>query len=214
MAVNPQSHTFRGVDVLALEADPAAQIAMTAIVPTQLHMMTVDSTESAEEILNARRVKVLLCADDLPGETGLMFLARTRDRWPTVQRVLMAPNLDADLLVHAMREVSVFHYLPKPLDPDTAFHVIEYALRQHGLIEDLLRTRRKLDAVQVTNALLASRSLRVDRVVASLPRAILWIVVSLLVALSLGLVILSLLYFLKSLLGVDFMSQNHLSDFF
>jgi len=44
-----------------------------------------------------------------------------------------------------MRELSIFNYLPKPLDPMATRHMIEHAIRQNKLIESLLEARQELD---------------------------------------------------------------------
>jgi DNA-binding NtrC family response regulator len=103
--------------ILLLETEEATRAAVLAALPKDRLCQIVSSTAEAEAVLDAREVKVLLCSDNLPDETGLMFLARTRDKWPCLRRILLAPELDGELFFHAMREVSLFDYLAKPIVP-------------------------------------------------------------------------------------------------
>jgi DNA-binding NtrC family response regulator len=118
------------VDVLLLENDPAVRDAIAAVLPAQWARACVSSPKEAEMFLDGHNVKVLVCSDDLPDETGIMFLARTKDRWPKVRRVLLAPSLDGELFFHAMREVSLFDYLSKPVVPEELVAVVARARAQ------------------------------------------------------------------------------------
>ncbi len=203
----------RCLDVLAVEQDPESARQLSDILGPLGVCRLVPDTTQAEELLEECEFKVLLCADDLQGESGLMFLARTRDKWPMMQRILTAPDLDADLMVHAMREVSVFNYLPKPIDPESARHVVEHGLRQHQLLAGLLATRRDLDEAKLLASRLSSEDQRVQRILQNGPRLVFLIVFVVLLVVVLAMVLLSLLYFLKSLLGIDFAPNAHLRDF-
>ena len=79
--------------------------------------------------MNRSQPRLFFCADNLPGETGLMFLARTEQGWPGMKRVLMAPDLDGELFFYAMREVKIFSYLNKPVDRGELIRTIHHALR-------------------------------------------------------------------------------------
>ncbi len=198
------------LDVLAVDSDVATLEAVRSVGGTAWFLETATSTGEAERILDSRPVRVLLCADDLEGETGLMFLARTRDRWPTLQRVLLAPELDAGLLMHAIREVSVFNYLPKPPDREALRHLVEHALRQSELLANLAQTHKELDRERVNNARLSTPAASVRR----LPQFALLLAGGLIGLFALAAVMVSLLYFLKSLLGIDIFSNQHMTDFF
>ena len=125
------------MDVLLLENDPAVRDAIAAALPAQWPRACVASPKEAESFLDGHNVKVLVCSDDLPDETGIMFLARTKDRWPKVRRVLLAPSLDGELFFHAMREVSLFDYLSKPVVPEELVAVVSRARAQYEANERL-----------------------------------------------------------------------------
>lgn len=197
------------LDVLAVDSDERTLDVVRGVGGSAWFLETATSTAEAERILDSRSVRVLLCADDLEGETGLMFLARTRDRWPMLQRVLLAPDLDGDLLLHAVREVSVFNYLPKPPDPEALKHLVEHALRQNELLANLVRTTTALDRERIANARLSAPASSARR----LPHFALLAAAVGIGIFTLAAVLVSLLYFLKALLGIDVFSNQHLTDF-
>lgn len=133
----PGRLTLCSVDVLVLENDPSARELVASALPSHWPCACVSGTAEAEAFLDAHAVKVLVCSDDLPDESGLMFLARTRDRWPKVRRVLLAPSLDGELFFHAMREVSLFDYLSKPVVPAELIAVVARARAQYEANERL-----------------------------------------------------------------------------
>ncbi|MEI8311746.1 MAG: hypothetical protein WCH98_13425 [Verrucomicrobiota bacterium] len=116
------------VDILILEPDAAAAASIASALPARIPCAFVDSITEAEEFMDASVPRLFLCADDLPGETGLMFLARTEQRWPGMKRVLMAPDLDGELFFHAMREVKIFSYLNKPVDRGELIRTVHHAV--------------------------------------------------------------------------------------
>jgi len=117
-------------DILILEPDSRAAEAIACGMPLDVTHATCPTIAEAEGLLDSSSVRLLLCSDDLPGETGLMFLARTRERWPALHRVLMAADLDGDLFFHAMREVRIFSYLAKPVDRSELVRTIHHALQE------------------------------------------------------------------------------------
>ncbi|TSA30680.1 MAG: response regulator [Verrucomicrobiaceae bacterium] len=116
-------------EILILEPDAAAAAAIAAALPARSMSVFLNSLAEVEEFLETSQPQLFLCADDLPGETGLMFLSRTGERWPGMQRVLMAPDLDGELFFHAMREVKVFSYLNKPVNRGELIRTIHHAIR-------------------------------------------------------------------------------------
>ena len=118
----------KAVDILILEPDAGAAAAIAGALPARVSRVLINSIAEAEDFLGANQVRLFLCADDLPSETGLMFLARTEQSWPGMKRVLMAPDLDGELFFHAMREVKIFSYLSKPLDRGELIRTVHHAI--------------------------------------------------------------------------------------
>lgn len=187
------------------------------ILPRSWRTEGVASAAEAEAVLDAVEVKVLACSDGLEGETGLMFLARTRDVWPRLRRVLFVDQLDPDFFFHAMREVRLFDYLPKPVVPDQFATVAARARTQY---DALIRTSAGNARVPPRPASEADRP-QADAgipggplVGGSGPRdAVIFLTAFLLGAISiiLGLLV---LYVIKSAAGWDFFPFIHLRDLF
>jgi len=196
------------LDVLLIEGDSEVGSAILAALSPKWQCEMVPATGAAEEFLDARSVKVLLCSDDLPGETGLMFLARTKDRWPKLRRILLAPDLDGELFFHAMREVSLFDYLTKPVVASELMTAVARARTQFHAAE------RLAPAALEPHSATAAPAPDLPPAKAGWPREGALLALGCAIGSVLTLLALGLLYLLKTEAGVDMFPLHHLGDIF
>ncbi len=89
------------------------------------HKVTTASTTSqAYECLEKERVDLLVLDVYIPGEGGLDFLQRVRDRWHDLPTILITGYPGVNTLVSALR-LNVCEYLPKPFRPRDLLAAIE-----------------------------------------------------------------------------------------
>ncbi len=124
------------VEILILETDQENARLISTLLPKEYKHRFVTTVEEAEALLDAKLPDLFICADDLPIESGLMFLARTRDKWHPLRRLLMMPDPDGDLYFHALREVPRLSYLSKPLEKRAFNRAVRHALWEAPSIED------------------------------------------------------------------------------
>lgn len=189
------------VDILILEPDADAAAAIAAGLPARITRVFFQSIGEAEEFLARAEARLFLCADDLPGETGLMFLARTEQNWPGMKRVLMAPDLDGELFFHAMREVKIFSYLNKPVERGELIRTVHHAVLDRGGGDGESPGVRRAGPTEIAPWL---RMLLVGTA----------IVLGGAVVLAVLLFVFSALYEAKSLAGIDVFPDWHLVDLF
>ena len=67
----------------------------------------------------------------MPGQDGLTFLNRLRERLPQVAVVIMTAHADLDSAVSSFQS-GAFEYLPKPFDIEQAVQLTQRALAQHS----------------------------------------------------------------------------------
>jgi len=195
------------LDVLVIESSTEAVRAVLGHVPGGLRAEGVSSTLEAEAILDARPARVVVCADDLPGETGLMFLARTKDRWPHLRRILLAPPQDAELFFLAMGEVTLFDFLTKP---DGLPGLAPAVLRAKAQYEAGLRREHSAVATEA-----APPPADAPQAVARpISRDAIVLVTGVLAGCLVTLLCITALYFIKSAAGVDIFPFLHFGDLF
>ena len=178
------------------------------------------SAEEAIEVLRGRHVKAILCDHVLPGQTGLDFLITLRQRNTQIKSVLFSAALDTDLFIKAINHGEIFRFIKKPASPTDILGTVREAIRQYDiemLQQDLLNNQADIDKQIYRTAapywlyrlrVIAQQSFRYG---APLFGNVLALLLALgVIALSVGICIMLIIYFVKSYLGIDIFSQQHL----
>lgn len=202
--------------VLVIDHEREAFDALAHPFADKARIIHTSSIAEAEEILHAHAIRVLICRDDLPEETGIMFLARHRDIPTWQRRILMCPALDSELAVFMINEAQVFRCVTLPLEPALLVQSVEVALEESTNIEKLFgaEAENKMLREQLTAPPYSASSVHrfSEGWVRALPRMIVVTLLTFVGILVLGSATLLLLYFLKSFLGIDLIPGAHLSD--
>jgi len=201
-----------GCDILVVEPEPETRRILRGILGNR-RVEWVGTAAEGEGLLRREECHLVICADELPDLPGLMLFAAIRDLRPATQRILMCRDLDADFLLHALREGSVLHYLPKPLDPEAASRLIEHALDQNRLMQNLLATRSLLDRAETRIATLETSGRGTDHFSPRTLRTLLLPAFWVLLVFALVFIGISALYLIKSAFGIDLFPESHLQDF-
>ncbi len=201
-----------GWDVLVVEPDGGTRRVLESLLETR-RVKWVQTAAEGEDMLRKEEFGLVVCADELPDLPGLMLFASTRDLRPATQRILMCRDLDADFLLHALKEGSVLHYLPKPLDPAAASRLIEHALDQNRLMQNLIATRDLLDRAETRIANIGATGGDAKLFTPGFFRALVLPLFWILLVFALVFVGFSALYLVKSALGIDIFPKSHLQDF-
>ena len=122
------SDQIKAIDILIVEPDAEAAKALSLILPWECRCDIVHTLQEAESILDSRSPSLLICADDLPTESGLMFFSRTRGKWSETRRILMVPAPEGEFFFLAMREFPPLYYVHKPVEKRELLHVMRHAL--------------------------------------------------------------------------------------
>ena len=206
-----------GTTVLLATADPVLLRDCSALFAVRYTCLTAVSVEQAKQVLQKEPVKVMLLAEQLPGGKGLDFVRASHRLKPQIKTVLLAEQADMKPIITAFNEGCIFRCLLLPADPETLARAVKDALRRY-----------EMDRIQQE---LSAHAEKIDLYVHSMPYWLhrLKLIVSEgarplvmgtglilgagLLILVLGVSILLLLYYLKSMLGIDFFEHRHLRDF-
>ena len=150
--------------VLVVDDEPRSLETLRRTLEEEFEVLTAESAEQAERLLEKEWVQAILCDQRMPGESGVDFLSRVRDRWPEVIRIIVSGYTDAGDLVEAINRAGIYQYISKPWHPDKLllklrnaidlFHLQrrnallanELKLRPETLAEGLEEKRRHLQA--------------------------------------------------------------------
>jgi thioredoxin reductase (NADPH) len=112
--------------ILAVDDEPAVLSAVSRDLRRQYgndyRIVRADSGAAALEALEGLRLRgddvaVLIADQRMPGMSGVDFLHRAIELYPSAKRVLLTAYADTEAAIKAINEVQLDHYLMKPWDP-------------------------------------------------------------------------------------------------
>ena len=203
--------------VLLMAATPTLLSDYHALLSAHYTCLTADSTAEAIQILQKTPVQAMLLAEQLPDENSIEFIRTAHRIKPEIQKVLLAEQADMKVIITAFNEGCLFRCLLAPVDLGTLIRAVKDALRRY----EMERVQRELaDHAAEIDLYLNSMPYWLHRFRTIVSHGAHSMVVGIglifgasLLILLLGVCILLLLYFLKSMLGIDFFEDRHLRDF-
>src|SRR5207248_7064384 len=115
-------------------------------------VLTADSADAAQAILEQRSVDIVLSDQRMPKRTGIQLLEWVRQHRPQTVRLLMTGFAELDDAVDAINLSRVYHYLMKPCRTEELLAVLRNAAEKirlererEQLIEELRRAKQELE---------------------------------------------------------------------
>lgn len=202
--------------VLLTAADPGLLKDYSALLSGHCTCLTADSVAQTRQILQKEPIKAMLLAEPLPDGNGIEFIRTAHRLKPEIKKVLLTEQPDMELIVTAFNEGCIFRCLPRAANPETLVKATKDALRRYEIEraqQELSAHAKEIDQYIHTVPYWLHR---LETIVLQSGRSIVvgtgLILGAGLLLLLIGISILLLLYFLKSVLGFDFFDR-HLNDF-
>src|SRR3954447_3544824 len=130
--------------VLVVDDDPYLTTQLRKLLESEV--MSVDTVSSAQEALTALGAtdySVLITDLRMPGMGGMDLIREVAERRLLVTTIVTTAFGSIDRVVEAMR-LGAYDFLTKPIDPTNLKLVMERALRQRALQDEVLRLRKEL----------------------------------------------------------------------
>src|SRR6202451_4562527 len=124
----------------------------------RFHVLKALSAAEAYQILERRRVDVVVSDERMPGEPGSGFLARVRERFPNTIRIILSGQASLDAAVRAINEGEVYRFFLKPCNPTDLIFTVQQALAHKRLEEQSRRLLREYQRQASTLARLEHQS--------------------------------------------------------
>ncbi|MGE4489079.1 MAG: response regulator [Kiritimatiellales bacterium] len=203
--------------VLIIDDDAFMLKVLYRVLQKEYVLYQAESAEEAVEVLRGRHVKAILCDHVLPGQSGLDFLITLKQRNSQIKSVLFSAALETEQFIKAINHGQIFRFIKKPASPADIQQAVREAVRQYDIEQiqqQLLDNQKNIDK-QIYSApywlyrlrVIAQQSFRYG---APLFGNILALMLALgVIALSVGICIMLIIYFVKSYLGIDLLHQSH-----
>ncbi|HWW21724.1 MAG TPA: response regulator [Steroidobacteraceae bacterium] len=101
----------------------------------RFEVLSARSAADAYEILDRRRVDVVISDERMPGEAGSEFLARVRQLHPATIRMILSGQASLDAAIRAINEGEVYRFFLKPCNPVDLLFTVQRALEHRRLAE-------------------------------------------------------------------------------
>ncbi len=119
--------------ILIVDDEPRSLEALERTLFDEFEILTAETTAEAESLLADNWVQVILCDQRMPGESGVEFLARVRERWPDVIRIIISGYTEAEDIIAGLNEAGIYHYITKPWQPEKLILTLRGALEMFEL---------------------------------------------------------------------------------
>jgi two-component system, NtrC family, response regulator HupR/HoxA len=108
----------RSITVLVVDDEPRSLEAIQRVLADEFEVICAGSAREAEAVLEGELVQILLCDQRMPGESGVTFLKRARERWPDTIRLIISGYTDSDDIIDGVNNAGIYRYITKPWNPD------------------------------------------------------------------------------------------------
>ena len=105
-----------------------------ALEKENLPFKTFSNTNEAINQFNHEKPSVIVSDIRMPGESGLIFLSKVKDKFPEIPIIIMTAYSDLDTAVSAFQK-GAFEYIAKPFDIDKTLEVIKQALSESASLQ-------------------------------------------------------------------------------
>ena len=130
--------------VLVVDDEPRVLDALEAILAADFRVLRAPSGEAALEVLAREDVAVIVTDYRMPGMTGVALLQRSQEVAPEAIRIVLTAYTDVDSLMEAINAGRIYHFVPKPWDPNELALVVRRAAERHRLSRENTRLRDEL----------------------------------------------------------------------
>ena len=107
-------------------------------------IFTAESGSEGLEIINTRPVALVLSDHRMPSMTGNEFLARVSEIDPKTIRIMVTAYGDAETLRDAINDGSIYHFIPKPWEPEEVRATLVRAIEAYALERERSQLLREM----------------------------------------------------------------------
>lgn len=104
--------------VLIVDDEVRSIEALRRVLSDEFDVLCARSAEEAETVLADDLVQVILCDQRMPGESGIAFLSRVREKWPDTIRMIISGYTESEDIIAGVNEAGIYQYITKPWHPE------------------------------------------------------------------------------------------------
>ncbi len=148
--------------VLVVDDEQQSLDAIRRTLEEDFDVLLADSAESAQAVLRAQSIDVVLCDQRMPGQSGVEFLKEVRATWPDSVRIIISGYTDSEDIIAGVNEAGLYQYLLKPWMPERLLQLVHEAVHARALQQGI--DRLEVDLRRGPRGLAAKRDEKMDQV--------------------------------------------------
>ncbi len=102
---------------------------------------TAGSVLEAIEIMEAKKIHLVISDHRMPGRSGADLLKEIKQRWPETIRIMLTGYADVQSIMGAVNEGAVYKFITKPWNDEDLRLTVSLALQQYALIRENKKLR-------------------------------------------------------------------------
>jgi two-component system, NtrC family, response regulator HupR/HoxA len=155
--------------ILIVDDEPRVLDALEAVLAAEFRVLRAGDGEAALALLGSEEVAVILTDHRMPGMSGVELLRRSQEVAPEAIRIVLTAYTDVDSLMEAINTGHIYHFIPKPWDPNELLVVVRRASERYALARENAHLRDELEvaynALRRESAEARARPLSFERLV-------------------------------------------------
>jgi len=131
--------------VLIVDDEPRVLDALEAVLAAEFRVVRAAGGEAALDVLRTEEVAVIVTDYRMPAMTGVELLRRSQEVAPDAVRVILTAYTDVDSLMEAINTGRIYHFVPKPWEPNELVVIVRRAAERWALGRENARLRDELE---------------------------------------------------------------------
>ena len=121
--------------LLFVDDEPNVLKSMERQLRKRFTVLTAAGGDSALQLLKEQGPVAVIISDmRMPGMDGIQLLAKVKDLYPDIVRIMLTGNADQETAIEAVNTGHIFRFLTKPCSTSVLVTSLALALRQHRLM--------------------------------------------------------------------------------
>jgi two-component system, NtrC family, response regulator HupR/HoxA len=131
--------------VLVVDDEPRVLDALEAVLAAEFRVVRAEGGARALHVLETEDVSVIITDYRMPLMTGIELLRQSQEMAPEAVRIVLTAYTDVDSLMDAINTGRIYHFVPKPWDPNELIVIVRRAAERHALAQENARLRDELE---------------------------------------------------------------------
>jgi DNA-binding NtrC family response regulator len=140
--------------ILVVDDDEEVRSFLQQLLEKKYRVDTAANVREARKCMAAAgdEIAVTICDYSMPGDNGITFMCDLRKTHPCLQRIMLTGYTDREIMLRAMNEARLFHFIVKPARAREIMAIVEKAIDEYRQLMAIQQQVEILNAQQKKQA--------------------------------------------------------------